>query len=80
MEDFQDGFIFQSSQTDKQTLYYIDNQEPSTLIDCQGNSEINYDKTGCCFVPCSYELGKAEEYAELLTASHSNRSWYKEEL
>lgn len=80
LEDFQDGFIFQSSQTGKQTLYYIDNQEPSTLIDCQGNSEINYDKTGCCFVPCSYELGKAEEYAELLTASHSNRSWYKEEL
>ena len=80
LEDFQDGFIFQSSLTGKQTIYYIDNQEPSTLIDCQGNSEINHDRTGCCFVPCSYELGKAEDYAELLTTSSSNRAWYKEEL
>ena len=80
LEDFVDGYIFKSSDTDKQTVYYIDCQSPTELIDCDGNKDLNEDKTGCCFVPCSYELGKAEEYAELLTESSSNRSWYKEDL
>ena len=78
LEDFQDGFIFQSSITGKQTVYYIDEQTPDNLIDYLGNIDLNEDKTGCCFVPCSYELGKAEEYAELLSNNHSNYAYYKE--
>ena len=78
LNDFRDDFIFESSITGKQTLYYIENQSPTTLIDCYGNKYINKDISGCAFVPCSYILGKSEEYTHLLTEDSGIRSWYKE--
>ena len=76
LEDFKDDFVFKASETGKQTLYYIEEQQEHEFIDCQGNKWINKDKTGCCFVPCSYILGKSEEYANLLTEESSNRAYY----
>lgn len=76
LEDFKDDFVFKSSETGKQTLYYIDEQQETKIVDCQGNIYINKDKTGCCFVPCTYILGKSEEYANLLTDNASNRAYY----
>ena len=79
LEDFKDDFVFESKITGKQTMYYIEEQEENIITDYLGNDWLNTDKTGCCFVPCSYELGKSEDYTELLVDLHSRRSWYKED-
>ena len=65
--------------TNKQTLIYIDEQEENELIDYQGNRYINKDKTGCSLIPCSYVLGKALEYANLISDESSKRAIYKED-
>lgn len=79
IEDFKDDLLFKSSITGKQTLIYLDNQIENTLIDYQGHKYLNTDKTGCCLIPCSYELGKSLEYAELISDESSKRAVYKEE-
>ena len=80
LEDFKDDLLFKSSITGKQTLIYLDDQEPNILIDCQGNEYTNTDKTGCCLIPCSYKLDKAFEYAKLITDESSKRAVYKENI
>ena len=80
LEDFKDNLVFKSSITGKQSLVYLDEQQENTLIDYQGNSYLNKDKSGCCLVPCSYELGKAINYANLISDESSRRSIFKEEL
>ena len=79
IEDFRDNLVFKSSITGKQTLVYLDEQEENTLIDYQGNFYLNTDKTGCCLIPCSYELGKALDYANLISDESSKRAIFKEE-
>ena len=48
------------------------------LVDYTGKSYIVKDKSGCCLLPTTYVLGKALEYASLLTDSSSKRAVYKE--
>ena len=79
LEEFRDDLVFKSSITGKQTLIYLDEQQQNELIDYQGNKYTNTDKTGCCLVPCSYVLGKAFDYANLLTDESSKRAIYKED-
>lgn len=79
LEEFRDDFMFKSSITGKQTLIYIDEQEENNLIDYQGNVYHNTDKTGCSFIPCSYVLGKALDYANLISEDSSARAIYKED-
>lgn len=79
LEDFKDDLLFKSSITGKQTLIYLDEQEPNELIDFQGNKYTNTDKTGCCLIPCSYKLDKAFEYAKLISDDSSKRAIYKED-
>ena len=79
LEDFRDDLEFKSSITGKQTLIYLDEQVENEITDYQGNSYINTDKTGCCLIPCSYVLGKAIDYANLISDESSKRAIYKEE-
>ena len=79
IEDFRDDLLFKSSITGKQTLIYLDEQVENELIDYQGNKYINTDKTGCCLIPCSYVLGKAIDYANLISDESSKRAIYKED-
>ena len=79
IEDFRDNLVFKSSITGKQTLIYLDEQQENILIDYQGNVYLNTDKTGCCLIPCSYELGKALDYANLISDESSKRAIFKEE-
>ena len=79
LEEFRDDLVFKSSITGKQTLIYLDEQQENDIVDYQGNKYTNTDKTGCCLVPCSYVLGKAFDYANLLTDESSKRAIYKEE-
>lgn len=80
IEDFKDDFEFKSSVTGKQTLIYLDEQEESDIIDCEGNIYHNTDKTGCAMIPCSYILGKALDYADLISDESSKRAIFKEDI
>lgn len=48
------------------------------MKDYQGNENQVIDKSGCCMIPTSYILGKALEYAELVSDNSSARAIYKE--
>lgn len=78
LEDFRDDFVFRFKDTNKNLVIYVDNQEPIEITDYQGNKYIIKDKTGCCLVPTTYVLGKAEEYANLITDESSKRARYQE--
>lgn len=78
IKDFKDDFIFHSSVTNKQTLFYIEGQEPFLLTDYQGHTEEVNQAYGCCLAPASYKLGKSIEYADLVTDNHSARAVYQE--
>ena len=79
LKDFRDNLVFKSSITNKQTIIYLDEQVENELVDYQGNKYINTDKTGACLIPCSYELGKSLEYANLISDESSKRAIYNEE-
>lgn len=80
LNDFKDDFEFKASDTGKKTIVYIDDQQENYFVDCNGKEYLNTDKTGCCILPCSYVLGKALDYAELLTENSSQRAIYREEM
>lgn len=78
LDEFRDDFVFSFEDTGKNLLFYVDKQEPFELIDYTGKSYIVKDRSGCSLVPTTYVLGKALEYATLLTDSSSKRAIYKE--
>ena len=80
LDDFRDNYIFKASDTGKQTLMYLDDQERDTITDKNGVIYVNTDTTGCCMIPCSYELGKSIDYCELLTDNSSKRAIFREEV
>ena len=78
LEDFKDGLIFKYKDTNKNLLFYVDNQEEHILKDYTGLEYKITDKSGCCILPNSYTLGKALDYCHLLSDDSSRRSIYKE--
>ena len=80
LNDFRDHYIFKASDTNKQTIMYIDEQNKDVVVDVNGVEYINRDKSGCCMIPCSYELGKSLDYCELLTDNSSKRAVFREEV
>ena len=57
---------------------YCENQEPFTLVDDDGVEFEVTDKSGCCVIPTTYVLGKAEDYAELISDNSSARAIFQE--
>lgn len=47
-------------------------------VDYEGNIELLKNRYGCVCVPTTYELGKAEEYMNLLTEESSARAIFIE--
>ena len=80
LNQFKDGLVFKFKDTNKNLLFYVDNQSPIELTDYQGNTYTVTDKSGCCLVPNTYTLGKALDYCHLLSDESSRRNYYKEEL
>ena len=78
LEDFKDGLIFKYKDTNKNLLFYVDNQEEHILKDYTGLEYKITDRSGCCILPNSYTLGKALDYCHLLSDDSSKRSIYKE--
>lgn len=78
IEDFKDNLIFDAKVTNKNMLFYVDEQEEREITDYQGNTYKVTDKSGCCLVPCSYKLSKSLEYSELISDNSSKRAKYIE--
>lgn len=78
LSEFKDNFVFDFKYTNKNLLIYCENQENCNIIDYQGNEYTVKDKSGCCIVPTTYVLGKALEYADLISDNSSKRAKYKE--
>lgn len=78
LEDFKDNFVFNFKDTGKNLLIYNDEMIDFELEDYQGNKELLKNRYGCVLVPTTYELGKSEEYAELITDESSARAIFKE--
>lgn len=79
IEDFRDDLVFDYEYTHKNMIMYNDDQKPFALLDYNGVKYLVKDKTGCCILPTTYELGKAMEYADLLTENSSQRAKFKKE-
>ena len=77
IDDFRDDLIFDYKYTNKNMLAYNDNQFSVDLIDYKGIKYKVKDKTGVCLLPTTYKLGKALEYADLLTDNSSTRAKFK---
>ena len=75
---FKDEFVFKYEDTGKLLLSYCENQEPMYVKDYLGKEAYVTDKSGCCLVPTTYELGKALDYVELIEEKSSERALYKE--
>lgn len=78
LKDFNDHFIFDYKYTNKHMLMYNDNMKAITIKDYQKNKFVSYETKGACMLPTTYELGKSEEYAELVLDESSPRAIYKE--
>lgn len=57
---------------------YVEKQQPIMMTDYLGNTFEVTDVSGCSIIPTTYELGKALEYAELISDESSKRAIYKE--
>lgn len=80
LEEFRDDLVFDYKYTNKNTLMYNDNQAPFDLVDYNGVKYRVTDKSGVCLLPTTYKLGKALEYANLLTDNSSARAKFKKEI
>lgn len=78
LEDFKDDFVFKHEDTGKNLLMYVENQAPIELTDLQGNKLLVKDISGCCILPTTYVLGKAQDYMKLLSEESARRAIYQE--
>lgn len=78
LSEFKDNFVFNFKDTNKNLVIYCENQKEFCLTDYQGKSYNVNDESGCCIVPTTYVLGKALEYANLISENSSKRARYKE--
>ena len=78
LKDFKDDFVFEYKYTNKNIIYYNDDQVEFLLTDYHGKKQIVNDKYGCCLLPTTYSLGKSEEYRDLISDISSKHAIFKE--
>ena len=78
LEDFKDNYVFEFKDTNKLLIVYIDDMDKQKITDYLGIEYEATDKTGCCLLPTTYVLGKAIEYANLISDDSSPRARFKE--
>lgn len=78
LEDFKDDFIFRHDDTGKNLLIYNDEQEDFDMTDFQGNTVLVTDRFGSCILPTTYELGKSQDYADLINENSAKISRFME--
>lgn len=79
LSDFRDDFVFDFEVTNKNLLFYTEDQPKFEFTDYLGFKTIVNDKSGCCLLPTTYELSKSLDYANLINDNSSKRARYKEE-
>jgi hypothetical protein len=77
LDEFRDDLVFDLEHTNKLTLAYNDNQIPVELTDYLGNTYTVTDKSGICMLPTTYKLGKALDYADLITEQSTERAKFR---
>lgn len=65
-EHFNDELYIPPTDTGKNTLTYIDNEESGTVIDYQGNIEEFDEKSSIHMEPCEYTLSIVDDYIKFL--------------
>lgn len=78
LDEFRDDFVFDYNDTGKSLVLYSENQRQVLMKDYKGKELIVSDKSGCVLLPTTYVLGKAYEYASLISDNSSRRAIYKE--
>ena len=78
LEDFKDNYVFEFKDTNKLLIVYVEDMEEQLIKDYLGIEYKATDKTGCCLLPTTYVLGKALEYANLISDNSSSRARFKE--
>lgn len=78
LEEFKDDFVFRFEDTGKLMLLYNDEQDNFELEDYQGHKEVVKQKYGVALFPTTYELGKSEDYINLLSDDSSSRAIFRE--
>lgn len=78
LDEFRDGYIFKFEDTNKNLLFYVENQTPINVKDYLGVTYTVNDKSGCCLLPNTYTLDKALEYTTLISDSSSKRAIFRE--
>ena len=78
LNEFKDDLVFEFKDTNKNLIFYCEEQKDFELVDYLGKTYTVNDKSGCCIVPTTYILGKALEYSELISDNSSNRAIYNE--
>ena len=78
LDDFRDDHVFEYKDTGKQMLLYNDDMPEFDMVDFEGNVEHLKNRYGSTILPTTYELGKALDYAELVSDESSKRAIYKE--
>ena len=79
LDDFRDNFVFNYSDTEKNLVFYTEEQSPIEVEDYIGLKYTVTDKSGCCILPNSYTLSKSLDYANLISDDSSKRAVYKED-
>ena len=78
LKNFKDNLVFTHKYTNKNILFYNENQIPIEITDYQKTKYVSCEKIGACIVPTTYELSKAEDYATLVCDESAPRAKYKE--
>ena len=78
LEDFKDDLVFDFKDTNKNLLFYTDNQPKFEFTDYLGFKYIVNDKSGCCLLPTTYVLSKSLDYVNLINDNSSKRARFKE--
>lgn len=65
IRNFKGDMTFDYDQCGKLTSYYIDNMEPITFTDCQGNVTISTQQHGIVLQPTTYHMGIDDVYEAL---------------
>lgn len=79
LDEFRDNFVFSYSDTEKNLVFYTEEQSPVEVEDYIGLKYTVTDKSGCCILPNSYTLSKSLDYANLISDDSSKRAVYKED-
>ena len=77
---FDDGIVWNSSESGKLVSYYCDNQDESLWKDMFGNTYVSHDKYGICLMPISFDMSMTPEYealCDLIQNGISNTQYFE---